>query len=196
MKKVLLNALKLLFWVSPVIVALGIIATSHKISMSGEADLTRVTPDVRSDVQTLSYLPNVVGAGVVIADMKSNRREMLTYQVNDVRDMALFIEYMAIFGTSLTVFNQHGPNTIQMLDVLNGGSVCFPFSASVMAHQMPKLNTRVKTMCLFGLPFVEPRYRHYILILTNAHMSMTDFAQYEHLIGQTKQNLFLSWVQK
>lgn len=196
MSKRLSRILKVLLWLFPLILSSAILVFTLRINTPNLPNLARISYDLEQKVHELSTLSGVLGAGIVIADTKLNERMMLTYRVNDEEAMWMFRRLAVTHGFKVPLFNAQGPNTHQMVDVLNGGSTCFPFKMTVMAAQMPSLIDKIKSACLFGMPYIDSRYRHYILFFTNMEMTLMDFEEHLSHIDQTKQILFLSWIQQ
>ena len=194
MKKTFERVLKITFWLLPLALAMYIVQSGTRFEIHEGPDLARISKTLESKIDDLSMLPGVLGAGVVMADLKNNERMMLTYNVNDREAMWMFRQLALSHGVRVPLFNLGGPNTLHLLDVMNGGNYCFDFKDTVMASQMPPLKEKIKSACLFGMPFINAQFRHYILFFTNKPMTLDDFVQHEHLIDQTKQILFLGWI--
>lgn len=127
-----------------------------------------VTDDMRKQVHSLVQQPKVIATGIVLADIWNNERMALYYEVNDGELNKMLNQYIAKFGFKQVIFVPNSePNelhTQNVLDVINGGSVCTPFDKTLLAKNMPILNDKIKSACMYGVPFTNARYRHYVLM--------------------------------
>lgn len=159
-------------------------------------NIRNVTPQLDASVEKLVHLPNVAIAGVVIADVVQNTRQPLVSHFRDKAIRGQIAQYIALHTDIQPVFTSNGPNTLGILDVVNGGNNCAPFTTTIMYSMMPELGKTLKTACLFGMPFIDPRYRHYVLIFFTTEVTLADMGPYEEAIDKVKQATYLSWISK
>ena len=159
-------------------------------------NIRNVTPQLDASVEKLVHLPNVAIAGVAIADVVQNTRQPLVSHFRDKAIRGQIAQYIALHTDIQPVFTPNGPNTLGILDVVNGGNNCAPFTTTIMYSMMPELGATLKTACLFGMPFIDPRYRHYVLIFFTTEVTLADMGPYEEAIDKVKQAMYLSWISK
>jgi len=189
--------MKLLIWFAPMVISLSAMYFVVKAESPRLPNLVRVSTEIEEKVDALAALPNIQAAGVVFVDTQKNERMMLTYRVNDTDLAWLLRKYIVMYGFKVPLFeSEHGyEDMVKIVEVLNGGSVCVPSMNLVMFRKMPDLAKHVGSACFFGMAYIDPRYRHYILVFTKEPMSIKDFDEHGFLIDSTRQKLFLSWIQ-
>ena len=185
-----------LLWVLPILIAVVTVRAGKGMDTTDMPSSVRLARELEPDIAVLSKLPGILGAGIVVVDPKLNERMMLVYNVPDQETMRMLSEFTLIHGLKQSLFDIGGRNTTGILEVINGGSTCMPFKTTVMASQMPKLTAKIKTACLFGMPLMDMRYRHYFLFFTSKDMTLRDFEKHQPMIERAKQQFFLSWSQK
>lgn len=187
---------KTVFWC--LLCAVASAACTYLATDEPKVDVTRVTAQLRSHTDHLSVAPHVLGAAVIQANVFSNERTPVYYHVSDDATAALVRRYVVLHGLRQVIFTRREEardSTLDMLSVMNGGAVCTPFTATMMWRTMPEMGDRVKGVCLFGMPFLDARYRHYVLLFLDREHTVEEADTVMHdRVEAVKHAMYFSWI--
>ncbi len=152
-----------------------------------------VNDAMRRQVHELALSPKVVATGIVLADVWNNERMMLYYEITDRQLDLMFKKYIARFGFKQVIFTPDSePNeqhTADVMDVMNGKTVCTSFNKTILAQNMAELKTKISTACMYGMPFANARYRHYILVFLSEPLTFKENKNLDEEVRVLKQTM-------